>query len=682
MRTFPHPIKRLTLAVTLAAGLMPSAQAAWYWPFDKQADKPAPTLSSEHEVLDLAYGDFLFDYFQQHYFSSLTKLMIGEQKQQLQHNNAQAQVLKGALFVSFGMLRQAEQIFDELLPTAATQDDANKTWYSLAEIYYRNGNAEHAHQILSEKIKQPSETLAPNVSLLDAMVLLKLDRPEEAMKQLDVIKDDDELGLWARYNLAASLASVDRNEEATRIFRSILYRPARDKDNAALQDRAAFALAMSYFRQEDWAHAEDYLGMVSLEGQVAEPALLAAGWVSINKKDKVGALTPWLHLAERSPSHPAVQEALLNIPYVYEDAGALRDALTAYRTAENTFIAEKEAIENAKSFILQKDWIDRISPAPTLNDDPMGDLPGFEFQADGASPYLYRFFASNEFSESFRSYREIQRLHQVLNQWQQQMPAYRQMIATNLERMDKLLPKANEKVVMAESFRTNVIAREQAISGEIDRILATEDDFGTPDDQQLQVIDRMKALEQALARLPDGEYANEKAKFRLLKGLMAWDLADQGPQRRWQLVKNRVQLENALVQLEDAVNRVKNAREGQLQRFRAQADRIKALDLHLEELKQQSITALARHRKYMQAISIDIMTQQQSRLDQLRGYSLLSIARLQDHAYSSNRKPIAPLAPSAITPEGVSTEPDAPDAEPVPKKKGAGSMVEAIRSLF
>lgn len=680
-------IKRLTLAVALAGSMASTTQAASTfdfsnWSFQNKPEKPAPTLSGEHEVRDLAYGDFLFDYFQKNYFSSLTKLMISEKKNQLQNNNEQAKVLKGALFVSFGMLQQAEQIFDELLPTAATRDDANKTWVTLAELHYRHGNYEHAHTILNQKIKQPSETLSPRVKLLDAQILLELERPEEAMKQLEDIQDDKDLGLWARYNLAAALASVDRTKEASAIFRSILFLPPVDAETETLQDRAAFALGMSFFRAKAWDDAQKYLDLVSLDGQVAEPALLASGWVAINRNDKVGALTPWMHLAERSASHPAVQEALLNIPYVYEDAGALRDALTAYRSAENTFIEEKAAIEQAKAFVQQPDWIDRISPAPSLNDDPMGDLPGFEFNVDGASPYLYRFFASNEFNESYRSYRELQRLHQVLSQWQQQMPAFKQMIAANVERLETLLPMAQQKVVMAQTFRDNVVARQNAISGEVDRILKTEDDFGTPDDQQLKVIDRMKALEQALNKLPDSEYGEEKAKFRLLKGLMAWDLADQGPQRRWQLVKQRAQLENELVTLENAIAGLQNARQNQIERFRAQAVRIQQLDQQLEALKEASIQTLARHRKYMQAIALNIMSEQQTRLDQLRGYSLLSIARLQDHAYSSNRKPVAPLAPAGITPEGIEID-SAPAADEVPKKpRGPKTMMEALDGLF
>lgn len=680
-------IKRLTLAVALAGSMASTTQAASTfdfsnWSFQNKPEKPAPTLSGEHEVRDLAYGDFLFDYFQKNYFSSLTKLMISEKKNQLQNNNEQAKVLKGALFVSFGMLQQAEQIFDELLPTAATRDDANKTWVTLAELHYRHGNYEHAHTILNQKIKQPSETLSPRVKLLDAQILLELERPEEAMKQLEDIQDDKDLGLWARYNLAAALASVDRTKEASAIFRSILFLPPVDAETETLQDRAAFALGMSFFRAKAWDDAQKYLDLVSLDGQVAEPALLASGWVAINRNDKVGALTPWMHLAERSASHPAVQEALLNIPYVYEDAGALRDALTAYRSAENTFIEEKAAIEQAKAFVQQPDWIDRISPAPSLNDDPMGDLPGFDFNVDGASPYLYRFFASNEFNESYRSYRELQRLHQVLSQWQQQMPAFKQMIAANVERLETLLPMAQQKVVMAQTFRDNVVARQNAISGEVDRILKTEDDFGTPDDQQLKVIDRMKALEQALNKLPDSEYGEEKAKFRLLKGLMAWDLADQGPQRRWQLVKQRAQLENELVTLENAIAGLQNARQNQIERFRAQAVRIQQLDQQLEALKEASIQTLARHRKYMQAIALNIMSEQQTRLDQLRGYSLLSIARLQDHAYSSNRKPVAPLAPAGITPEGIEID-SAPAADEVPKKpRGPKTMMEALDGLF
>lgn len=669
----------LMLAVALASGAAGNAQASWYWPFANKTQSQAPTLSGEHEVKDLAYGDFLFDYFQQHYFASLTKLMIGEQKQQFKHNNDQAQVLKGALFVSFGMLEQAEQIFDQLLPSSVTRDDANKAWYTLADLHYRNGNAEHAHQILIEKIRDPSPALLPRVKLLDAQVLLQLERKDEAIKQLEGIKDDKEMGMWARYNLAACLASVDRSAEAAKIFRSILIMIPTDKETEALQDRAAFALGMNFFKQKKWDDAQTYLGLVRLDGQVAEPALLASGWIAINKKDKVGALTPWMALAERPASHPAVQEALLNIPYVYEDAGALRDALKAYHDAENTFITERGSIEDAKNIILQKDWIDRISPAPKLSDDPMGDLPAFEFSADASSQYLYQFFASNEFTESYRNYRELQRLNQVLNQWQEQIPTFRDTIASNLERLEKLLPAAQHKVEMAKTFRTNVNARERAISGEVDRILQTEDDFGTPDDAQLKIIERMKTLEQALAKLPTSEYGEEKAKFNLLKGVMAWDLSEKGPERRWQLVKDRAQLNNTLTELETVIQRVEHAREGQIERFRAQAERVKQLNTQLDTLKEASIQALARQRKYMQSIALNIMSEQQSRLDQLRGYSLLSIARLQDHAYSSNRKPVAPLAPAAITPEGVTTEPSIDPASAPRKPRGAKSLMDAIK---
>ncbi|CBL46594.1 Hypothetical protein HDN1F_30110 [gamma proteobacterium HdN1] len=629
---------------------------------------------------------------------------MGEQKKQYPNNFAETQMVKGSLLMSYGMIDQAEQLFSSLLSEESAGDQAAYTWYRLAELNYRNGRIAHAHDLLSAHVLnniQPSEPPSsllgklradskakakPRAAylnqaiLLDARILISLQRKEEAAQVLAGIRDDSSMTPWMRYNLATSLASVDRGEEAHRIFRSLLITPLHKDDSQLLSDQVYFAIGMNAFRQSKWASAKDWLDRVQLNGDSTESALLASGWVSLVRKDPQGALTAWMELAERPSSHPAVQEAVLNIPYVYERAGALRDALDAYQKAEVTFIAEKTAIESAKEIVSKHDWVDRITPELTLNDDPMGEMPNFEFTPDNASPWLYPLFASNEFGASIREYREAQRFHQILYQWQQQIPILQTMIKTQIARREKLEKILDGKTTLAKAFTERVRAREQAISNEVDRIVTTADDFGTPDDSQLAVIERMKAIEQVLARLPAGEYGAEKARFNLLKGVLAWNLSEKAPERRWKMIKTRNQLENILLETDQLVVRVNQINQKEIERLNQQATRILQTNEQLEALRNASITMLAKQRKYLQARALKSLSDQQARLDQLRGYCLLAMARLQDRAYSSDAdsEKLPPPA-GVIMPKGVREALEIAAAPAVSREpQGPRSLQEAI----
>jgi hypothetical protein len=693
---------RLLALALMAAGVPAPASAAWYWPFggegsttstgDPEASPPATTTATTtaaarphgRRVRDLAYGEALYDYYRQHYLGALTTLSAARQGGGLQQDGIQASMLEATLAVSLDMLQDAETLFASTLEGNASRDEINHTWLSIAAIHYRQGRHAEAHRILSTRISQVQADLSAQVRLLEALSLIGADRKDDAAVVLGQLKDDSALDGWSRFNLAVAQSTTGLNDAAVDTFRSIILDPNPDPDFQPLRDRASYACAMHYFREKHWEKARHYLNLVRLDSHVAEPALLAAGWVAFNDEDKIGALTPWLTLVERNSGSPAAEEVLLNIPYVYEEQGALVDALDGYRRADAALQAGKARIEEAKSIVQAAEWVDRISPPPDANDDPLDDLPAFRFQPDDASPWLYRYLASNEFLATYRNYREVQRLNLLLKRWQEALPIYRETLDDQLDALEQATRFSDRKAALASRFRDNVKGRRDTLVNAGDQLVGSRDDAALADNLQQRTLERIRRLEAQMAALPDARYAAEKARLARIRGMLSWELAEQAPRERWSIVRDQARLDMAI----DDFERTFSAMQENLQRRDTRAaqstdagQRVGSMIDRLSALREECQTALVNQRLFLRRQALDALTRQQIRLDQLRGYSLLSIARLQD-------KSIAGSIPASTSVEKTMSETIKPVAmpaseAPAPKRPtGPKTLMDALDGWF
>src|SRR5215211_1720220 len=100
-------------ALALAAWPLVPAQAAW--PFGPSGP-PEPT----HEIKAPYYGDALFYFFQDRYFTSITTMMASQQVDRLVHHDDEAEILRGGMLASYGMTREAGEIFATMVARGAT----------------------------------------------------------------------------------------------------------------------------------------------------------------------------------------------------------------------------------------------------------------------------------------------------------------------------------------------------------------------------------------------------------------------------------------------------------------------------------------------------------------------------------------------------------------------------------
>src|SRR5271169_2446314 len=72
-----------------------------------------------HVVKDPYFGDSLFYFFQQRYFTSVTDLMVSQHFERLRHHVDEAELLRGGLYLSYGLHREAADIFAQLIQKGA-----------------------------------------------------------------------------------------------------------------------------------------------------------------------------------------------------------------------------------------------------------------------------------------------------------------------------------------------------------------------------------------------------------------------------------------------------------------------------------------------------------------------------------------------------------------------------------
>src|SRR5690606_20309726 len=133
--------------------------------------------------------------------------------------------------------------------------------------------------------------------------------------------------------------------------------------------------------------------------------------------------------------------------------------------------------------------------------------------------------ASNEFQRLYRDYRELQRLYMVLVHWRRQLPSFNQMIATNVDRLDKLGPRSQDAIDKSKQFYAYARVRLEDFSSRLDQIIVNDELTGTANVQQLTQMERLESAEQVLTTMGDpAMYEEEWTKLRMLKGLLLWDM--------------------------------------------------------------------------------------------------------------------------------------------------------------
>lgn len=588
-----------------------------------------------HEVRDPHFGEVLFDFYQQKYFTALGHLMTAQHFQQMPHDADEAELLRGGLYLSYGLHVEAGRIFERLIAAGAPPAVRDRAWFYLAKIRYQRGYHDEAEQALARIGGRLPGDLEDQRQILHAILLIDQQRYREAAERLSGLKGKSDWVRYGRYNLGVALVRAGETERGIALLDQIGREPAATEELKTLRDKANVAIGYVYLQAGQPERARDALDRVRLDGLVSNKAMLGMGWIysALGQQDK--ALVYWNELKQRNQLDTAVQESLLAVPYALGKLGALRQSLQEYEQAIAIYTREMGRIDSAIAGIRAG----QLS-ASLLSQDTSEEMGWFwnleKLPNTPESYYLATLLAGHDFQEALKNYRDLRFLLGRLNQWSSDVGAYQDMLATRRAGFRERLPAVLQSARMLDHPR--IVAERGRLAAELARVEHEGDGETLATDKERAQLVRLERIRSRLSRTPSEDEAWER--YRVLRGLLRWDIETDFSSRLWQARKSLQELDAALDENARRREELARAREKLPAEFDAFEARIAALKPRIARLRGLTAELARAQEAQLNELAVAELHIRRERLATYLTQARFAVAQIYDQ--SASQSPEAP----------------------------------------
>lgn len=601
----------------------------------EEPQEEKPLIGSPQVVKDLHWGDVLFYFYQGEYLEALTRLGASQDFNRVGNHLVEAELLKGGLYLSLGQHDEAGRIFKALLNDNVPLDVRNRAWFYLAKVWYQRNYLEQAAGALASIHGALPGELEPERHLLEAQVLMYLERYDEAIAALErwqpVGDRSDIWSAYARFNIGVALVRKDRIDDAASLLDAVGQMAAATDELAALRDKANLALGFAWLKAGRAVEAKQVLQRVRLEGPQSNKALLGVGWADSAEKQFTKALVPWMELRDRDMLDAAVQESYLAIPYAYAQLDANRQAAEQYTFAVTAFSEEAARIDQSIAAIRSGRLLDAIA------ENDKGDKAGWFWQLQELpdapeTRYLYHLMASNEFQEGLKNYRDLRLMERNLAAWQLSVTAFDDMVDNRRQAFAQRLPAIEETLEAVDLDGMEV--RRTELESRIAAIERDNDVAGLATGRELEQWQGVQRVEKVLAQAdPNDALVQEMSeKLRLLRGRLMWDFSSSYNARLWKARKELRELDVAYKEARRRWVLIERAREEYPARTEEFAKRVATLQPRIEGLSARLASAATAQNQYLASIAIKELESQKERLAAYSLQARFALASIYDRA--------------------------------------------------
>jgi hypothetical protein len=591
------------------------------------------------------YGDTLFHFYQDHTFTALTGLMVSQHFGRVAPHDDEAEVLRGGMLLAYGLHDEAGAVFARLIETNATPAVRDRAWFFLAKVRHQRGlNALAAQSLARIEARLPG-ALEDERQLLQAQLLLEALDYAGATAVLQALQADPlaapQAGLYARFNLGVALVKSGDVQGGHALLAEVGQAPAANEELRALRDRANLALGFATLAAKQPREARLALQRVRLNGPQSNKALLGFGWAAAELNDPQLALTPWQELAGRGSAggaDAAVLEARIAVPYALAELRAYGSALRSYEQAADGYEREQQALTESIAAIRAGTLVQVLLASNATPQAELGAAPGLQSLPEMPhAAHLAPLLAGNAFQEAFKNLRDLQFADANLQQWQDKLGAYTDMLDNRRRAFEDRLPAARANTGAAEIAA--LARRRDALAAELARVQAETDAaaYATAREQALaQRIERSQAtLRAAAADIDDLGAAAER--LRRVAGALSWQLAQEFTARDWAARKALRATDSALASARASHAALARAQEEEPARHAGFAERIAALAARLAALRPGIELAAREVQLQLQDIAVAELEGQQQRLADYAAQARLAIAQIHDRAQFAQR---------------------------------------------
>ncbi len=580
----------------------------------------------EHRVEDLDYGRALYRYFQEDDLGAITQLMIARQRARNANQQDEANLLLADLYYDFGLYEESREIFARLLTAEVSDSIQSRIWFNLARLRYEQGHFDHARDLLSRITEQLPKGIEAERKYMLVNLYLGNRQYDQAADLSNQISSRYIWKLYARYNMGVALAENGQYEQSKSILTRIGEINAPSTELRALRDRANLSLGLIQLRLDLPEDALESLSRIRLEGPLSNQALLATGWAwyRLDQFDK--AAHPWRALIRRNAVDAATQEAIVAIPANYAKAEQNTLAVRHYEIAVKQFDLQLELLDNAVGSIENDGLISALQENALLYDsDRLQRLP----PSSDVTPQLHILMASTEFQREIKRYQELTDIRVSLDYWSNSFPALELMLAERRQRFQQKLPLLQQSASFDQLEQ--IRERRERFAEQVNAIDASGDYLALATPEEEDHLERLQRVATSIVKVaPENDTAYQQDMFRLLSGLLNYEMETDYPVRFWKTRKQLILLDRALLKANYKVSALGQITERTANDFEifeglidGQADRI-------ESLRDRVSGLLKKQEQYINKLAIDEIRRQQLHIVQLRLNARFELAKLYD----------------------------------------------------
>jgi tetratricopeptide (TPR) repeat protein len=603
--------------------------AAWVC-LSLAAAAPAAEAPKPHVIVDPHYGDTLFQFYQDRYFTAITGLMTSQHFNRVSQHADEAEVLRGGMLLSYGMHREAGEIFAQLIEKGAPPPVRDRAWYYLAKIRYQRGFIDQAEDAMARIENNLPPDLQEERVLLQAQLLMSRGDYAGAVKVLETLAKSSSAGLYARYNLGVAMVRSGDTAGGIALLDELGKGPATSEEFKALRDKANVALGFTALQDDKPEAARAFLERVRLSSMLANKALLGFGWASAALKEPKKALVPWTELTGRDGSDAAVLEARIAVAFAYAELGAYGQSLERYQDAIGAFDRENVALDESIGAIRAGKLLDGL-----LEKNPGDEMGWFwniqELPAMPHASHLTQVLAKHEFQEAFKNWRDLRFLTKNLQGWAEALAVYNDMLTNRRQAYADRLPKVRDQA--GQLGIDTMIKRRDELTAEVDKAEAEGDHTALVDAARRAQLDRVADMRGIVERSGnDPEVAAAAERVRRVAGALTWQLAQEHPDRLWnarkalRTINTELELARARDEALAQAQRDEPARQEQF------AARIAELEASVRALIPRVAALTLEQQGQVQELAVAELTGQKERLAAYTTQARFAVAQLYDRA--------------------------------------------------
>jgi hypothetical protein len=620
------PWRRIAAAASLACACAAVSAA-------EPAKKPGP-VQAPH------YGDTLFHFFQDKYFTAITTLMASQEFRRVAPHDDESEILRGGMLLSYGLHREAGEIFAQLIERGASPSVQDRAWFYLAKIRYQRGLIDEAEAAVARIGKNLPSALEEERVLLQANLMMARGDYAGAAGVLGTLAAGSSASLYARFNLGVALVRSGDSAQGAALLDEVGRTPELPTEELrSLRDKANVALGYSALQDKQPEAARVALERVRLTSLHSNKALLGFGWAAAELKEPRQALVPWTELAQRDFSDAAVLEARIAVPYAYAELGAFGQSLEGYEAAIAAFDQEGRHLDESIAAIRAGKLLDGL-----IEKNPGEEMGWFwnirELPEMPHANHLNQVFAQHEFQEAFKNFRDLRFLANNLKGWQENLVAFDDMLANRKQAYAERLPKVREQAGAADI--AGLAKRRDAVAGEVQQVEAAADGVAFADERQQALMARLEEVKANLQALGDGADAAARERARLAAGALTWQLAQEYPARLWEARKGLQAIDAGIADAQRLDAAIAQAQRDEPQRFERFAARIKELGLRIQALVPRVAALSNEQQGQVQELAVAELSRQKERLAIYSTQARFAVAQLYDRATAARKDDRAP----------------------------------------